>query len=185
MELEVRVWTIQRVEWLEALQRRGYITGDGRRVWRIFRAPYAWMMGQMARRMPAYNGRFPIWVWHSPKPDLRRGAHLAKGVEGVRVELSLPRERVLLLDFETWHAVLNGWHLSLSDAESEAWDRRVARLKSLPPDLRGELEATWERVFDFAALRESGLWGPIDRIQGVTDRVEANQVRRVDRFVSR
>ena len=84
--------------------------------------------------------------------------------------------------------MLNGWHLSLSWRESRAWDRRAAR-HPLPPELRAELQAellaSWERVFEFDLLRRARMWGPIDRIQGVTEYVRLDEVRRVDEFVAR
>lgn len=64
-------------------------------------------MEQMGGRIPAYSGGLPIWFWFSPKPDLRHRAHLPRGEQAVRLELELPRETVLLSDFDTWHCVLN------------------------------------------------------------------------------
>ena len=63
------------------------------------------------------------------------------------------RNRVLLLDFETWHCILNRWHLSLSWRESREWDRRIKGLDQfrgpLPEPFESELRATWDRVFEF------------------------------------
>jgi hypothetical protein len=184
----LRVWTVQRRGWWESLERRRVLYGDGRRVSRGFRPAYRWLMRQMRARIPGYRGGFPVWVWHSPKPDLRRAGHLRPDERGVRVELELPRTSVLLLDFETWHCVLNRWHVSLSWRDSRAWDRRVEALPqwwSLPPRMEAELEASWERVFDLETLRRAKLWGPVDRIQGVTEFVRLDDVRSVDGFVSR
>jgi hypothetical protein len=128
-------------------------------------------------------------LWHSPKPDLRHGAHLPGGERGVRIEVELPRDRVLLLDFETWHCVLNRWHLSCSWRESREWDRKTKGLDQfwspLPPILEAELQSTWERVFDFELLRRAKIWGPIDKIQGVTDRILLEEVRNVKEFAGR
>jgi len=85
---------------VECLQRRGVIRGDGRRVCHHFRPAYKWLTGQMHRRVPGYSGAFPVWFWFSPKPDLRQSALLARGERGLRIELELPREVVLLSDFE-------------------------------------------------------------------------------------
>lgn len=105
----------------------------------------------------------------------------------MRLELELPREQVLVLDFQTWHCVLNRWHLSLTERESADWESRVefsAQWAGLPAELEEELQKTWERVFDLEALRRAKFWGPIDKIQGVTERVLLKQVRRVDEFVA-
>jgi hypothetical protein len=115
--------TMQRPSWWRALQERGEIHGDGRYACHHFR-PYKWMMEQMRRRVPGYGGGFPIWLWHSPKPDLRHSGHLSRGEQALRIELESPRELVLVSDFETWHCVLNRWHLSLTWRESREWDRK-------------------------------------------------------------
>jgi hypothetical protein len=168
---------------------RGEIRGDGRRACHHFLPAYRWMMEQMRRRVPAYGGGFPIWFWYSPKPDLRESGCLDRGDRGLRIELELPRENVLLSDFQTWHCVLNRWHLSRSWRESREWDRKVKGYdqfrSELPASLEAELQATWERVFDLDLVRRTKLWGPVDRIQGVVDRVLLSQVRGVREFVAR
>ena len=55
----------------------------------------------------------------------------------------------------------------------------------LPEPLEAELQLTWERVFDFELLRRAKIWGPADKIQGVTEYVLLDEVRRVTEFVSR
>ena len=185
----IRAWTIQRATCWDLFQKQGILRGDGRRVFHNFRPAYRWIMMQMRGRIPGYQNGYPIWFWSSPRPDLRHGAHLPRGERGVRLEVDLPRERVLLLDFQTWHCVLNRWHLSRSSRESRAWDRKVKGFDqyraTLPPMLEAELESTWERVFDLELLRRAGIWGPVDKIQGVTEHILVDEVRRVKEFVSR
>ena len=143
----------------------------------------------MRVRLPAYSGACPVWFWFSPKPDLRHSRHLARGERALRIELELPRELVLLSDFETWHCVLNRWHLSLPWAESRAWERKVRGFdqfrSELPEPLESELRATWNRIFDLNLVSRTKLWGPVDRIQGVVERVLLSEVRDVQEFVAR
>jgi hypothetical protein len=185
----IRVWTIQSPSWWRTLQVRGILCGDGRRAFPFFRPAYRWLMAQMAARVPGYRGRFPVWVWQSPKPDLRHSGHLPRGEAGVRIELELARDRVLLLDFEAWHCVINRSHLSLSFREDRNWDRRTKGVDPgrapLPEPFESELQATWARVFDFDRLRRTKLWGRVESIQGVTEYVRLDEVRRVEEFVAR
>ena len=185
----IRVWTIQPTAWWRSLRSGRVLHGDGRRICSHFRPAYRWLMRQMATRVPGYRGCFPVWVWESPKPDLRHAGHLPRGEAGARVELEIPHSRILLFDFETWHCVLNRWHLSLSWRESLDWDRRIKGLDQyrapLPEPFESELQATWDRVFDLDRLRRTKLWGPIDEIQGVTEYVRLDEVRRVEEFVAR
>lgn len=55
----------------------------------------------------------------------------------------------------------------------------------LPRGLQDELQATWRRVFDIELLRRAEIWGPIDTIQGVTEYIHLDEVRRVTPFVNR
>src|SRR5579859_7667106 len=81
--------TIQRESaWLE-LQCRGVLSGREDLVDEWFLEPYRWMMGQMARRMPAYRGSYPVWVWAQPRPDLRSNRLLPRGERGIRLTLSV------------------------------------------------------------------------------------------------
>jgi hypothetical protein len=185
----IRLWTIQTEEaWLEA-RKRGELRGDGRRVWRSHRPAYRWLMEQMAARLPRYSGGYPVWCWYHPRPDLRRPGHLPPGVRGVRIELAVPDSRVLALDFEAWHAVLNGFRLSLTREEDDAWDARLAR--SPRPKgreraaLREEVRRSWERVFDLDALLASEWAGPVTRIQAVVERVSLREILRVREFRAR
>lgn len=173
----LHAWTIQTSECWKAFQRAGTLRADGRRVWPEHRSAYQWLISQMAKRLDSYHGGFPVWFWHSPKPDLRARAHLPTGTRGVRLELRIARERALLLDFETWHCVLNGWPLPLTWREDREIERR--------PLSRCEIQKTWERVFDLPALRRSTLWGGASRVQGVVEYLLLDEVVGVDRFVAR
>jgi hypothetical protein len=85
--------------------------------------------------------------------------------------------------------VLNGWHLSRSSRESDEWDRRTEEFdrlrRPLPPDLEAELRSTWDRVFDLELLKRARIWGPINRIQGVTEYIRLDEVRQVKEFAGR
>jgi hypothetical protein len=156
-----RAWTIQRVEWWHVLQQRG-LCGDGRRGPPGFRQAYRWIMGQMSRRLPAYRGGFPVWMWLQPRPDLRRAAHLRRGRPGVLLELQIPSDCLLPLDFETWHCVLNRWHLSMSESESMPGMPARNRITRIAPACRhrskkssrppGSASSIWRRC----AARDTG-----------------------------
>ena len=160
------LWTIQsRAAWM-SLRRTGRLRGDGRRCWRFNRPAYQWMAEQMVRRGVLRPGRFPIWAWRTPKPDLRHRALLPPGTKGVRIELDVSPARVLLSEFDAWHCVLNRGFLPLSDREDDAFDRRcerrtgkpIPRWKDLPDDLRAVTRQSWERIFELERLQDSAIW---------------------------
>lgn len=113
----MRLWTIQDPRVWEVLRETGHFRADGRRVYKWFRPAYRWMVGQMERRLPGYHkGRYPVWAWHTPKPDMRMSSYrLPPGEEGVRLTLEIPDEeaavRVLRSGFEDWHSPLNNRYL--------------------------------------------------------------------------
>ncbi|MFO8034331.1 MAG: DUF3841 domain-containing protein [Candidatus Bipolaricaulota bacterium] len=115
----MRVWTIQPLEALDRLAAERLLYVEPRHVPQEFRHAYDWMRSQMARRVAGCNGRYPWWGWYSPRPVLRRSGHLPRGTPGVRLELELHVDRVLLSDFDSWHAVLNRGYLALTEKEEE------------------------------------------------------------------
>ena len=187
MSEKITLWTIQAPEAWERCRRTGRLVPDGRRGWRHFRPAYRWLREQARSRLPGYAGGPLLWAWLR-KPDLRR-RQFSPGRPGVRFEFAVPRERVLCSDFSAWHCVLNLDYLALSEAEDDAWDRRLAERgldwRHLPPAERRELEKSWERIFDLEALDASDWTGPVTHVQAVLELIRLEEVVRVDPFVSR
>ena len=76
-----------------------------------FVAAYDWMRWQMHRHIQGYAGGFPIWVWaRTSRRDLVSTVNDMAGQSpgSALVTLRIPRERLLLTNYLTWHDVLNG-----------------------------------------------------------------------------
>ena len=89
-------------------------------------------------------------------PDLRAAAHLPSGTAGVRLELEVNPDDVLLSDFDLWHYVLNYWYLPVSLSEGERFEREL-RSKGLcfhrtipvsDKEYHEKIVASWCRIFD-------------------------------------
>jgi hypothetical protein len=189
----IRPWTIQYREAWDFAVKRGVLRADGRRAWLSFRDSYFWKRQQMCRRITGTSGRYPIWAWAPPKPDLRSPEHLPPGTNGVRVEFLADSSRVLLSDFGAWHAVLNRSYLALSEEEEDAaWETMVGdhwRYDDLADNHRSLLEFSWERIFD-PQLILSSTWdygGHVEsqRIQATIEEVPLSQMVSVQPFVAR
>jgi hypothetical protein len=168
-------WTIQTLQaWYYALK-LGELRGNPEFILHEFRMPYAWMMRQMKKRLPAYRGGYPIWVW-TEKPDLRYGGYLNPGTRGVRLKLELDEDLVLLSEFNAWHIVLNDGFLILNDNEEEQFATNEVPITK---------EESWERIFDLDLLLQSEWWGPPLKLQGVIEKVSLNQVVEVNKFMAR
>jgi hypothetical protein len=130
------------------------------------------MARRLAKRVPPPSASAaPVWAWFQfggaarVRPDLRRRAHLPPGTPGVRIELSVQENEVLLSDFELWHYVLNGW--------------------PIPP--RGTIRSPrWSRIFDLQfRYRDVALPFHQKRIQAVFWSAPLSALRSVAPFVSR
>jgi hypothetical protein len=153
---------------------------------------YDWMREQMAGRLAGYQGHYPWWAWSRPKPDLRRwySRCYPTGTPCVRLELAIPRERVLLSNESTWIVVLNRWYLALTGTEDEQWEAELAAqnldplASSLPEPWHSRRLASWERIFDLEALAAGGSWST-DRVQATFERLELADVVEVTEFTTR
>jgi hypothetical protein len=109
----------------------------------------------------------------------------------VYVERASTAARVLLSDFDAWHIVLTGGYLSLSEKEDTAWEQRLpsgaSSDETLPRRLKEEIQQSWERIFDFAALRASEPGGItyLRCTQAVIEEVRLEEVVDVRAFTAR
>ncbi len=194
----MRLWTIQTKETWARAEESGVLectdVDADKAIDSGFRPAYDWMVRQIERQVKNYPcNRYPIWAWYLPKPDLRRSGHLPRGTSGVRVEFLVSSDRVLLSDFEAWHAVLNCWYLSLSEAESENWDSRCERAgikicwENWPPPapFKEVLMRSWERIFDLELLKTHSDWIGGETIQACIEKVYRDEVVTVTYFKAR
>lgn len=191
-----RAWTIQdRRAWAK-LRRNGILRGDRRQCDPQLRDAFRWMAFQMVKRGVARRFGFPVWLWIGEAPDLRHTCHLDPGTRGVRLELKLVPDRVILSHFEAWHCVLNRGYLALSRREDERFDgecrkrtgRRFPRWDELPADLRRRIRLSWERIFDLSLLSRSADWRCASRerqIQGTVEQIRLGDVVSVREFTAR
>lgn len=185
----MRLWTIQQIGAWERAQEKGVLRADGRRVFREFRQPYQWLIGQMQTRLPDYRGDYPIWAWFQYKPDLRRQAHLPPGSQGVRIEFVAPTEDILISDFSAWDDVLSGCYCSINEEDQRAFDKELKAVRDNPDLLAAlwpKIEQSWQRIFDIEFLYADKDWrGEEPILQATLGKISLDQVLKVDHFVAR
>jgi len=177
----MRLYSVQSEQDWDAAQRRGYLTGGTSRpeLDEHFKRGYEFMRQAMAARLPAYSGDYPVWAWLK-RPDLREWRHLVT-TPSVLLTFEVPTERTLPSRFNAFHFVLNGWYLSLTEAEDEA-------ISNGPPLTAAMLEASWQRIFDLtpptdpAQLDWCGAYSDAD-VQVCIDRVLLPEVQHVRPFL--
>lgn len=174
----MRFWTVQPSEVWETLQRDGVCLVEPKRLLCVPEA-YTWLVGQLKRRLPGYEGRLPWWLY-CERPDLRwvRWSRPQGEIE-VRLELELPAERVHTMLIKDWHKVYGGgWVFRRRHREMCWWDLLERRGDPLPVHWQALLERSWERVFD--ARRLEG-WARC-KMEAVTEKLLLDDVVRCDPF---
>ena len=183
----MRLWTIQPIEVWRELQKQPIHAADpSRGSLSDFQEAYAWMRGQMAKRVPKYGGG-PLWWAYHYKPDLRYHRQNYLPQEHIRLEIDVAEDEVLLSDMDAWNIVLNRQYCPVSEQDDEAFDARLEAagfrlfaFDSYPPEFRVEIERSWERIFT-----PEVLWTSNDPpyLQATFEWLRLADVRRVTYFV--
>ncbi|MFC0189421.1 DUF3841 domain-containing protein [Fictibacillus aquaticus] len=172
------VQTVMPLELYKIMREQGYYEGNEKYIWDSFIGPYKWMMGEMKKRIPHYDGEtYPVWVWQRTV-NRNEECLLAPGRRGVILILDIPDEDILWSCFTKWHSILNDFPVTLSEEE---WNLFIEK------DFKDK-EETWSRIFDFELLKTIDPdWYKFEPewIQGVTPRIEMKHVKKVKRFIAK
>lgn len=154
-------YTVQAKPAWETALRKENLGGSSTYVSPDFKEAYQWMRQQMSLRLPQYNGGDPIWLWPDC-PTWKDGSY-GHPQDLVLIEAKIPLHRVLLSDFQSWHAVLNKFPVLAH------------------PQERIDMKASWERIFDFEFLEAAPEWGEVE-IQGVVESITLHEIVSVENF---
>ena len=188
--------TIQAREAFEQLQSAGIFRPGREHAATEWPEAYEWMNRMMADRLPT-TGDVAVWLWarirrYDLVANCRRAARSAE--PQVLLTCRIPRERVLLSQFDEWHSALNSAlavpmepgesEESFESRYSELTDAFLARLEAAnvrnspisewPADLRAEAERSWECIFDRQRFDRRSYWQATVheiRAEDVTDAV--------------
>lgn len=198
----MKLWTIQTADVLATLQATGVWRASETHVDVDWLDAYRWLAGRMTTHLgnSTLPNQMPTWVWQRwdgirrPRPDLRSRGHLPLGTQGVRLELEITDDRVLLSDFELWHYVLNYSYLPSSVRDGKAFDcelesarLRRTTIKLLPNSAwHARVEKSWERIFDVAWVYLTYTARRAEKmIQGTVWELRLSDIRDVTQFVGR
>ncbi|MCP4545361.1 MAG: DUF3841 domain-containing protein [bacterium] len=197
----MRLWTIQTPTAVTQLERTGALRSSRQHIDEDYLRPYRWMREQMRSRISRGPSRaWPIWAWQQwegqarAMPDLRAAGHLPSGTVGVRLELEVEPDNVLLSDFELWHYVLNYWYLPTSISEGTRFERELRskgpcffRSKPLPDtEYHEKIVESWGKIFDLDwAQRDIAYPRKKKSIQACMWQIELEMVRGKREFKAR
>ena len=198
----IRLWTIQSPDVWNALQEQKTLLVDPNHPTFVshidgFPDAYDWMREQMTQRISDYSGHYPWWAYEHFL-DLRfyRWHTHPSGQRLVRLELVIPREKVLLSAYGDWHCVLNRAYLPASileedyDREMAAWEEAAKRsgievsygrpkvVVPYPEPWEMQMQTSWEHVFDVEARR------PTQTIQATFEELKLAEVVKATEFAS-
>ncbi|WP_013631056.1 DUF3841 domain-containing protein [Rubinisphaera brasiliensis] len=179
-DARIRAWQIWPADAYEAVRSSEVIHANWSRSDPHYWPYYAWMSLRMRRRLKLDRSYPPLWLWvrygeRNPKPDLRCGWHLPRGEQGVLLTFEIPRERVLLSQFEMWNWVLNGSYIPA--VQSDGSDEKKTPQETM---------ASWARIFELD-FGDEEWWGPVEnrQIQGCTPWIERSEILETRPFVAR
>ena len=168
--------TIQTAAAFEELLFAGRLVPDPAKAEPEFADAYSWMLRQMERRLPT-RGQAALWLWaRIRREDLLHHCRSSGG--HVLLTCRIHRERVLLSQYDDWHAVLNGSPNVLPN-QGESDDEYGSRLDSVldefytrveaagaskrppvdwPEELREEIESSWDSILNPANYPRTAYW---------------------------
>ena len=197
----MKLWTIQPLEFYKTICSENIITISEEYIPSDYKQAYDWMIIQMENRIGhrPFEKSYPIWAWFQydsqkkRRPDLRNSCLLEKGTNGVRIEFEKPDNEVLLSDYDLWHFVLNYWHVSDDEKESEEFDRLLeiyniefVDKEKYTPEIRRKVEKSWHKVFDMTYDKEySAKRFEEKSIQATCWNLKKEEITKVDYFKAR
>ncbi|TYR81845.1 DUF3841 domain-containing protein [Priestia megaterium] len=175
------VYSVHPEKVYQQMRKQGYFHGSLKYVWPEFKEPYAWMMAQMKKRLPDYDGvTYPVWVWKR-RPNRNEKALVTPGRRGVILKLDIPEKEILWSSFNDWHCVLSDSPVTFDEQEWNEFEEEGFKAD--------KMQQTWEKIFDFEwlssrpeewARKPDNMW-----IQGVVPCITIDQVKRVERFIAK
>ena len=187
----MKLWTIQKEEVLEILERDGiYKTNINLVDNPEFFNAYDWLNTYLEKKEKRPEDvSYPIWAWYrrdskEKKPDLRHAGYETSGTKCVCIELEVPDDIVLLSDFDYWHWVLNNWWLDDSTNEEE-WDKNQEWFETLSREEQEKLKRkSWEKIFDISII-DNGWQKKGQYVQAVFWELKKEYVKKVQYFTAR
>ena len=183
----MKLWTIQTHGWLQELMTKKEKFASYSRVDHDWRLHYKWMAKQMTERIGTDQQKCPTFAWYKyfekhRKPDLRQSCHLPPGIPGIRVELEIDEEKILLSQFEMWNSILNRDYIS----ENERDNQKYCELVDTGKGTNKMIVDSWDRIFDLQ-FGDWRWWGERSErgIQACIGSVSIEQVRKIDFFIAR
>lgn len=145
----IRLVTIQPIEVLEILKKRGRYVCDIKRTTHrdydeySFRDVYDWLAAQMVTRIgqPPDGVYYPVWAWYRNDDDYQSWGDA--GCKYAEIALEIEPWRVVLSDNDAWNSVI-GHCPVIYEEDDEKWNAEWERCMKIG---KNAIEATWPKIF--------------------------------------
>lgn len=203
------LWSIQHYPAYERLQETRILRANEKHLFceDDFRHAYDWMSRKMieAGIMPPEGVRYPVWAWYQwegkrKRRDMREGGHAKRGTQIVQLTIEVDDRDVLLSDFDLYHYPLNNWYLPINENDDMRFEKQHESLGYPWQDLsdcsiqtcsmqqlRGEIVASWDRIFLLGEEDDGWLFGENDSksIQATFWELRLDQVIKAEVFLAK
>ena len=181
----MRIYTFQTQKAFENAAKIGFFRGDPSEILKywddswdpMFKGAYEFIIEEMKKRMP-YVGPYPIWAW-AERPDLRKERHTFHD-KTLLITAEVPDERILLSDFEMYHACLDNSYLSWTEKEDDC----MTALGEMEPSAEEKRES-WKKMFDIKKKRtaDEARWlGKETIVQCCIDGISMKEIVKITHF---
>ena len=109
---------------------------------------------------PPEGAESPVWLFFDPG-----WVYLSQ--DSYLLELSIPRERVVLFDRERWQRVLNLSYVGKEQEDEARFEQKMNQMgvstywevfqSAFYPYLKSEIKKSWERIFDIDNTEQTNL----------------------------
>lgn len=109
---------------------------------------------------PPEGAESPVWLFFDPG-----WVYLSQ--DSYLLELSVPRERVVLFDRERWQRVLNLSYVGKEQEDEARFEQKMNQMgvstywevfqSAFYPYLKSEIKKSWERIFDIDNTEQTNL----------------------------
>ena len=122
----------------------------------------------------------------------------------VRIEAEVPRNRMLLSDYDAWHFVLNGWCIPLTPEENDHWNDLWDQWNASPwagdglkpnfwkvPENKAAAVVSWPLIFDLERIHKlltedmEFFSSKQQYVQACVEKIRLDEVIRVQEFTCR
>lgn len=174
----IPLYSIQHIDAFNVAKEKGYFTGsveyssfydEEYGIDEKWKRAYDWMVSKMKEKNPSHSGDYPMWAYLK-NPRTKQPITWTGGPYCL-VFFKVPKKRILISDYESWHAPLNGacyYHEKYFD--------------EFPPE---EIMSTWDQIFDITKNEHSEWYHPPEYLQVCIDRIYMSEIDKVTTIKSK